>query len=207
MDYQGNTDKSKEREPRVEKHVEKVVTGEVIERPKPLGKRFRNIFLGGNLRTAMSYVGADILLPALRNLIVDVVSKGTERVVLGESRYRSRPVTYNTSRTIYNSPINRARDPRDRPYLPDQRRTREPTPRGLNNDVIIASREEANLVAETLLEIVNKYDVASLADFYDLLGLPTRYTDNQWGWTQLNSVEVRQHRDGWVIDLPQLEEI
>ena len=73
--------------------------------------------------------------------------------------------------------------------------------------MILASREEAELVLERLLDIISKYEVASLADLYDLTGLPSSHVDNKWGWTYLNNTEIRQVRDGYLLDLPPLEEI
>lgn len=209
MDYQGNTDKSKE-EKKPEKQIEKVVTGEVVQKPKTIGRKFKEIFFGGDLRTASRYIAGDVLLPALRNLIVDMTSKGIERVVYGESGVRRRGpaeyrprVSYNTS---YNNPI--YRDPRDprltRPLLPDQphRQVRKESV-----DLILASKEEAERVVEQLIDIIDKYEVASWADLCELVGWPSSHVDNKWGWTYLTNVDIRQTRDGYLIDLPTMEAI
>ena len=99
MDYQGNTRKEREKaekKERPEKEViEKVVTDEVILKPRPLGKRFKEIFFGGDAKQAVKFVSADVLLPALRNLVVDMVTKGAERLIYGENQYRRRPPTIN----------------------------------------------------------------------------------------------------------------
>jgi len=58
-----------------------------------------------------------------------------------------------------------------------------------------------------MIEIIDQYDFASVADYYDLLGLETTPIDNKWGWTYLNNVQVRQVRQGYVIDLPPAEEL
>ena len=44
MDYQGNPNKSRE-EKKPEKQIEKVVTGEVIQKPKSIGRKFKDVFL------------------------------------------------------------------------------------------------------------------------------------------------------------------
>lgn len=215
MDYQGNTNKDKEKIP--EKKIEKVVTGEVINKPKPIGRKFKDIFFGGELRSAARFVTADVILPAFRDLLVDAVVNGTRRVVYGESMYRrNRPFEYRP-RVSYNDPIRARsypysyprdpRDPRDRPVanLPDQpSRWRTERPSNVN-EIILANRSDAENVVEGLIDIIEKYEVASLADLYDLIGLPTSPVDNKWGWTQLRNIEIRQVRDGYLIDLPQLE--
>jgi hypothetical protein len=206
MDYQGNTNKAKE--PAVEeKNIEKIIVGEVIQKPKPISRKFKEIFLGGDAKMTMRYVTADVLLPGLRNLIFDLAVKSAERTLFGDSTYRRRPVEYRP-RVQYNNPINRMRDPRElSARLPDQPQRPYRTARRDFNDIILADRVEAELVIERLIDIIEKYKEVSLADLYDLLGLPSPHTDNKWGWTYLNNAEVRQVRDGYLIDLPPLEEL
>jgi hypothetical protein len=202
-DYASNRNRDKEK--KEEKKIEKVVVGEVIQRPKPITRRFREIFLGGDAKQAARYVTADVVLPALRNLIVDMTVKGMERIVFGESSYRRRPVEYRP-RVQYNNPISRMRDPRELARLPDQP-SRYRTERRSFDDIIFSNRAEAETVVETLLDIIDKYEVVSLADLYELVGLPSTHVDNKWGWTFLKNVEIRQVREGSLIDFPPLEEI
>lgn len=204
VDYQGNSHKGKEKAiAREEKKIEKVVTGEVIKQKRSFGQKFKAVFFGGEFRSASKYIAADVLFPAIRNLIVDATTKGVERVVYGESAAQRRRTPSYGSRIQYNNPIRR-----ERAYLPDQpshsllRQARRDT-----NDLVLASREEAGLVLERLIDIVDKYGVASLADLYDLTGLPSSHIDNKWGWTYLNNTEIRQVRDGYLLDLPPTEEI
>src|SRR6476620_8182307 len=94
MDYQGNRNKDKEPEvknDKPDKVVVKVVTGEVIQKPNKMSRKFRDIFLGGDARSALRYVAADVLLPAFRDLIVDTATRGTERLVYGDSGRGRRP--------------------------------------------------------------------------------------------------------------------
>lgn len=210
MDYQSNAKKNKEeKKDHPEKDIQKVVTGEVVQKPKSVGHKFKDIFFGGDFKLAMRFVTAEVLLPALRNLMVDSVTKGAERLVYGESNYRRPGIgpRYDPRPVVsYNNPLGIRRDPR-MPNIPEQGpRPYRPSRRDAN-DIILASREEAELVVERLIDIIDKYDVASVADLNDLLGLPTTHIDNKWGWTYLNNVEIRQIRNGYLIDLPSLEEI
>lgn len=202
-DYTGNTNRSKQ-VPQEEKQIEKVVTGAVVVKKRTFGQKFKSVFFGGEFKSAARYVTADVLLPAIRNLMVDATTRGVERIVYGDSRVMPRRPTVYGSRIQYNSPVVR----RDRAYLPDQpsrplgRQVRRET-----NDLVLASRDEAETVLERLNDIIDKYQVASLADLYDLTGLPTTHVDNKWGWTDLHNVEIRQVRDGYLLDLPPVEEV
>jgi hypothetical protein len=206
MDYQGNSKKSKEKQVESKKQIEKVVTGEVVQKPKTIGRRFKDIFLGGDIKNAARYVTGDVLLPALRNLIVDVTSRGIERFVYGESMYRRRPTEYRPSVT-YSNPINptyRTVYPRDRPNLPDQRQRWREDRRDMN-EIIFMQRSDAETVVENMIDAIEKYDTISLADYYELCGQPSSHVDNKWGWTYLANIQIRQTKDGFLIDLPPLE--
>jgi len=206
MDYQGNPNKDKEKKP--EKQIEKVVTGEVIQKPRSIGRKFKDIFFGGDLKASAKYVAGEVILPAFRDLLVDAITNGAKRMVYGESMYRRRPTDYRP-RVQYSNPINpsyRIMDPRDRARLPDQPHPGRQQRRDAN-DIVLAKREDAELVVERLIDIINMYEVASLADLNDLLGWPTTPVDNKWGWTYLSNVGVNQVREGYLIDLPPLEAI
>ena len=74
---------------------------------------------------------------------------------------------------------------------------------------LVSSRSDAELVVEQLFEIISMYGVVSVADLYDLVGLSSLSThvDNKWGWAILQNVDIRQTREGYVIDLPLPEAI
>jgi len=91
--------------------------------------------------------------------------------------------------------------------LPDQPPLHSPRRPHNVHEIILISREDAETVLERLVDIIDKYDVASVADLHDLVGLPTTYVDNKWGWTNLAQVDIRQIREGFLIDLPSAEQI
>lgn len=185
--------------------VEQVTTGTVIMKKAPLGQRFKSIFFGGDGRSAVRYIAADVLLPAIRNLVVDATTKGIERMVYGEATQRRRPTGYGyTSRIQYNNPVSRTEVRPAR--LPDQ----PPSMRSLRrepHELVLASRDEAELVLERLMDIIETYEIATVADLYQLTGLPASHVDNKWGWTNLKSADVKQVREGYLLDLPVAEEV
>lgn len=223
MDYQGNTNKSKEEsaeEPKKAKaqskpesdqdqKLEKIVVGEVVTRKKPLGSRMKEIFFGGDFTSAGQYIAAEVLLPAFRNLLIESITKGAERVVLGDSSLaRGRPQPGYGPRVTYNSPINRGpyREATSRrANLPDQPTTGRPRGRHDNTEIVLASRGDAEMVLERMQDIIDRYQVVSMADLHELTGLPAPYTDNKWGWESLRFAEIRQIREGYLLDLPPAE--
>jgi hypothetical protein len=218
MDFPGNSHKETEKSTpttkpaKAEKEkVEKVVVGEVVQRKRSIGSRFKSVFVGGEFKGASQYIVSDVLLPAMRNMVVDATTKGIERVIYGESSAsRRRPSDPYRPRISYNTAPERQRQ-RDRGMgmLPDQ-----PPLGGLArtrghqiNDIILVSKEEADLVLERLVDIIDKYEVVTVADLHDLVGLPSNYVDNKWGWFNLAEADIRQTRQGWLIDLPPVEAV
>jgi hypothetical protein len=146
------------------------------------------------------YVIHDVLIPAARNTIVDASTKGIERMMYGDSAMRRR--AYGPGpRVTYNNPIYRG-TPRQAPPVQLGSRTR-----AARDDIILNSREEAELVLERMNDIIDTYEVASVADLNDLVGLPTNHVDNKWGWIYLGDVHIRQIREGYLIDFPPPEAI
>lgn len=208
-DYQGNSKKDKESSLVPPKNIEKVIINDVIVQKKGLGRKFRDLFIEADLKTVIRYVASDVLLPAARNMILDASTKGIERMLYGDSTIRRRNLG-SGPRITYNNPINRGY--RDSPresilrYAPPT--SSEPrTSRYNRNDFILSSREEGELVLERMNDIIDKYEIASVADLNDLVGLPTTHIDNKWGWSNLSDVQIRQIREGYLIDFPQAEPI
>ena len=219
MDYQGNSHKAKEealkeeKEAPPEKHLVKVVSGEVIQKKKPFGHKFKAIFFGGEFKEVVSYVTYDVLLPGARDMLFDTIRNGAHRTIYGNrGGYQGRRDAIPArSRVQYNNPVRRMTDPRmppspsgrlpDQPPLPYRQNRREA------NDIILASREDAEQVLETMTNCVDMYGVVSLADLYELVGLPQAIIDQKWGWTYITPTEIRQVRDGYLLELPPMEEL
>lgn len=209
--YQGNSNKDKKpKSGEPAKKIEKVVTGEVVQKQKGVGRKFKEVFFGGDAKTAALYVTADVLLPALRNLIVDSVTKGAERLVFGESMYSRRRPEMRGSRVEYNNMARREVIP-VRGYERGPLRAQPPRAsreRREFEDYIVETKAEADIVVERLMDILDSYDMVSLADLHELLGLPhDQHTDNKWGWTYLKNVEIRAVREGYLIALPSIQEL
>lgn len=190
--------KGKNRENR---DIKKVVTGTVTQRKKPLGRRIKDIFVGGDFKNAILFVGRDVLLPSFKNMIVDAGQKGIERVVYGDVQPR-RPLDPRAGRTTYHSSSMRGIST----MLPDQ------PPVGMFRrqtvgDFIFQTKADAEAVLEGLNTIIDQYDVASISDLHEMMDRPSSFVENKWGWTNLSHVDIHQTREGWYIDLPSAEPI
>jgi hypothetical protein len=73
------------------------------------------------------------------------------------------------------------------------------------DEIVLDQRSEAEEVIDRLYDVVNKYEQATVADLYDLVGLSSNHTDHKWGWTDLRGSGVSRIRDGYLLDLPDPE--
>ena len=208
MDYQGNAKKGKTEKPAEEKKLEKVIAGEVVVNPPSVGKRFAHIFLGGDSRSASEYVVSQVLLPALRDMALKSVYGGLERLIYGDS---SRPAPRQTTTTYsprvqYNNPVAR-QGAGGTTYSPKAPWAITTPGRKTFDDMTFGMKEDAESVVEAMMNIVNQYEVVSVADLNELIGLPIATTDHKWGWTNLTSMTINQTKDGWTVTFPAVEEI
>jgi hypothetical protein len=63
--------------------VKQVAHAVEVTSPEKLGKKTKRLFFGGDHKVAINYVFTEVLLPAVRNVIVDSVVKGIEELVYG----------------------------------------------------------------------------------------------------------------------------
>lgn len=206
-DYPSNSHTSKEQAKEVrEKKVEKVVKGKVVKRKRSLGRRMSETFLEEDGRSVAQYILYDVLIPAAKDTLSDLVKSGIEMLLYGEGgsrgrdTYRDRGRSYSRSHVSYNRMYgnnDRRLDP------PRERRNRA---RHEFDDIILETREEAKRVLDELKDLVDQYGWASVEDFYDTIGMDANYTDCRWGWTDLRSAYIERVRGGgWCVRLPRTE--
>jgi len=187
--------------PKVERQkIEPIVKGGVVRKRRSPGKRFREMFVGGDARSVGQYVVLDVLLPALKDMVADAGSQGLERLIFGETRVRGR-------RPGQSGYVNYSRFSASR--TPEREPRREMTRRGRSthdfDEIVLDSRGEAEEVIDRLFDLVSQYDQVTVADLYDLVGITGNYTDERWGWTDIRGAQVVHTRSGYLLDLPRAE--
>jgi len=192
-----------------DKRVERVTSTDAIRKKKPLRKQFTETLIGGDLKSTMRYVVFDIALMAAREMILDVISGGSEKLILGDSRRRGgAPLTPPSMGAL--GRINYAAmggSPASR--LPSSLRAMSRAARSQHDfdQIVLESRTEAEQVIEQLFEVVSRYGTASVADLYELVGLASTHTDHNWGWSDVRGAGVTRDRNGYLLDLPSPQPI
>ena len=193
-EYKGNSHRSKE-EASTEvvpvKKVERVAKGKT--RKKNDIQRLAGDFIAEDVHSVKDYIIQEVLLPAAKKVISEMVSSGIDMLLYGESKPKNRD--RRDSRVSYTKYYERERD-----Y---ERGTRTRV-RGYDyDDIILDTRREAEEVLDRMQDLIDTYGMVSVADLYDLVGINGSYTDNKYGWTHLRSADVQRVRDGYLLKLPK----
>lgn len=189
-----NSHKSKEKVEKQEKKVERVVSGPVRQRKKSEVRKLADVFVSEDISNVKQYVLMDVLVPAIKKAISDIVTNGIDMVLYGETG-RSSKRESGASRVSYRSYYEKERDRRE-----DRGRVRT----GYDFDeYILKTRAEAEEVLSQMDDLIDRYQVVSVADYCELIGVRSNYTDNNYGWTNIRNASVVRSRDGWVIKLPR----
>ena len=223
INFPGNSHKQNAYIPVLTKKVDRVVKGQVTKVKKTTGQKISETFLGDNLKNAMKYVLDKVLIPTAKSTISDLAGMGgdvlrmtVDRMIYGENieniiRGRRGGTGPRINYTGYSS--TRPKPPSDQRYFAENNNM----PRTQTNsqvttlkrvrqnfdDIVMESRSDAEEVLTRLLDYIDNYGVVSIAEFYDMIGFQTEFTDFKYGWEELGQAVVTRVRDGYVLHLPR----
>lgn len=185
-----------------EKNVTQVTTSKVVRRKKPLHSRVADLFETPDFNTVAEQIVKDVLVPSAKEMVEEAFGQGISRILWGEGRsHISRNASRNSSgRVNYSS----AFSSNSRPSIRDE----VPTTRRKNADyeeIILATRIEAEDVMDRMYDLLESYDVVSVHDLYQLVGIVGTHQDQKWGWFSLKGLQARRIKGGYLLDVPAPE--
>lgn len=195
-EYKANSHRVKEEQKSkevVKKDIQPVAKAKTKKKSEV--KKFADVFIAEDITSVKDYIVNDVLIPAAKKAISDIITNGIDMILYGEAKGRDRRRD-GGSRVSYTKYYERDRD---RDY--DRTRTRRSVYD--YDDIILDTRGEAEDVLNRMDDLIDAYGMVSVADLYDLVGISGNYTDNKYGWTNLRNAEVRRTRDGYLLKLPK----
>ena len=197
LDYKPNSNRYKKEQSNAlaeRKKIEKVVTGKVKTKKKSEISKLKDTFISEDVSNVKSYIVMDVLIPAAKKAISDIVRDGIDMILYGDTR--SGRSSSGASYVSYRSYSDRDRR--------DTRRESSRTRVGYDyDDIILESRVEAEEVLRRMDELIETYGIVSVADLYDLVGKSCNYTDNKYGWINIRNAEPVRVRDGYLLKMPK----
>lgn len=191
--YKSNSYRSKA-EAEEKKANEKVIKGSAKIHQKTTGEKLKETLFGEGVDNVGDYVVFDVIIPTLKEMVVNSVSDGINMLLFGETKRSGRSSSRN-SRSGYvqyeSYSRNRDRDSGRRAQFDF-------------SDIEFETRADAIDVLDAIEDTISMYDVASVSDLYEFAGITPRPTDNNYGWTSVNTAEILMKRNGnYILSMPR----
>lgn len=203
--YRGNSNASKQNDIPEREPMQVVANGKKV--PQSAGRRFLSEFIADDIHTIKDYILWDVLLPAVKNAISDTVTNGIDMLLFGQTRTRGgntvKRITPYSS--LYSNNVSGNRVVKYNETVQDRR------PRSLGGysyqEVVLATRPEAEDVLAQMRLYLDRYGVVSVGDLYGAVGEVPDMIDNKWGWSDLSGACVQRCSDGFILRMPRVESI
>lgn len=195
-EFKSNSNRSKEQdstEKVLERRTGKVISGEAHKRKQSNLSKAGSVFMPGDMDSVKNYILMDVLVPSIKRAISDIVCNGIN-MLLGEPT-RSKSGTQ-AAKVNYRSYYEQQSDRRD------YNRPRTQAAYSYD-DIVFPTRGDAEEVLYRMEELLQRFDMVSVADLFDMAGISCNYTDNKYGWTNLQAAHVERVSDGYIIRLPR----
>lgn len=196
VEYKPNSHKYRENQQTSsdKKEITKVVSGGVRTKKKSNVHKLTDVFISEDASNVKSYILMDVLVPAIKKAVSDIVKDGIDMMLYGETHGKKRSSGDYVSYRNYS-------DRRD-----DRGDTRMRT--GFDfDDLVFDTRADAEATLDQMNDVIDRYNVVTVADMYDSVDLSAPYTANKYGWTNIRNADVVRVRDGWIIKLPRAKPI
>lgn len=176
-----------------------VQKGGVVSTKKPLSKKFADTFIQDDINDVKSYVLEDVIIPGIKNTILDVLSMMFfhESYRGGDRRYSKEEKYDYSARYKYksNSSKRKKRDDDEDEYERNEKVD--------YRNIVLKNRSDAEDVVREMRKRIKDFDTVSVADLFDLIDVSGKYTDNNWGWDDPNEIGVRRVSNGYLIDVAE----
>lgn len=174
-----------------------VIKGKVREQSPSITKRVASSFIQDDAKSIGEYVIFDVLLPALKDTMYEMVSRSLSMALFGTDKGTKKTGNtpyYTYAGTTYNGQSRGSTDVYSRPN-------------GLTDDIIFEDREDAERVLDSLIDHLDQYRIIAVSDYYQMIGKPDTPQMNHFGWTDIKSARVSRVHGGYKIDLPKPKRI
>lgn len=184
------------------KKIEPVVKGPVTLKKPSAMARLKNKFLAGDAKQTADYVGSNVVVPGVKQLLLNTLTNGLSMLIMGTAGRQQN--TYNNG-NYYGG--------RSYPYYASymqnipQQPQQPPPPKNYGvadyNNIVFSSYSDADQALSTMIDILERYQWVSINDYYELAGLTAPFTSVNYGWNDLSNTHIVPANGGYVLTLPR----
>lgn len=185
----------------------KVIGHDFTEKKKSKAQKVAETFLGGDIKDVMASIVYDVVVPTAKDLLYNIIDTGSNRLIYGnEAPARNGRRSNRREFTSYGQYYNNRQSDRQRGFrelTPHERETHE------FQNFVAPDRDMADEVLTYLTELIERKGRATVGDFLHAIGKGSQATfaDEKWGWRSMARAQIRQIREGWLMELPPTEEV
>lgn len=181
-----------------EKRIQKVTRGTVKTKKNEI-RKLADIFISEDVANVKSYIFMDVLVPAIKKAIYDIVTNGIDMFLYGGTgKGKSGPSGTKVSYRSYydqknnNSGYRGSENTKSNNALDYE-------------DLVFDNRGDAEMVKQQMKDVIGRYGVVTIADMYEMANpnLTAPYTGHKYGWMDVSSAEAVRVRDGYILKLPK----
>lgn len=159
-------------------------------------RQMGDILINQNDENIADYIFNNVIIPSVKNMWADALISVIE-LVFGTRRPRQNGTT-KTNYTAYSSSSTKqiqtsAQEPAKNTWV---------AVKSSFEEVIFENRWEAEEVLDNLVAAIMEYGSVSIADYYEQVSLPSNFTDNKYGWTNLANAAIERVGGGYLLKLP-----
>lgn len=176
---------------------------QVVSTKKPLGKKFAETFMTEDTKDVKSWLLMDVIIPGVKNTILDILSM----MFFGEvdsRRGRGKKRRYDDDRRDYSSYYGGSSTSRE--YRGSRRKEKsyyDSDDRVDFRNIVLRNRDDAEDLIEEMRHRIKSEGSVSVATMLDLVDIPGRFTDNNWGWDDDRDIGIRRVSSGYLIDVAE----
>lgn len=197
--------------PKKPEKAEKIVTGQVVVKKASPGQRLKAHFTSEDGKSVGHHVVQDILIPSALDMAYNAGVEMLGRILGQDTRNRPGSGQFNysnvantiMSKVNYSSPgFMGGGQPQQRQQ---SRSTVVPVRSPINlEDIQLETRVEADAILSQMDAYIGRFGQVTRADLFDMLGVTGLYTDENFGWVNLQGVRPHRNRNGmYSLNLPR----
>lgn len=187
------------------KVVNPIAKGKKLNKKKTLSEKFSDAFITNDIETVKSYIALHVIVPAIKNLVVDIIENTVEmffldgakpsakskiqRSVLGNIEYYK--ISDSTNGTVVKKSTGNFRTRNDLRY------------------VVFDTEDQATSVLAEIYDLVKDYGYATVKDLYKMAQMTDtvgKWPLESYGWDSieaLSTATVTQISEGWLLTMPR----
>lgn len=183
----------------VDKQIQKVAKSATKTKTNEV-RKLADIFISEDVSNVKSYIFMDVIVPAVKKAIYDVVTNGIDMFLYGgsgkgKSSSNSSKVSYRNYYERKDSGGYRSSDNNVSRNALDY------------EDIVFATRGEAEAAKQQMIDLIERYGMVTVGDLYEMADLTPPYTAQSYCWTDIHNAETQRVRDGYILKLPKARPI